>query len=272
MGKLGQSSNPTAPSYHTNGLPLITNLIELVTTSSVASGRHAGLSVGKVAILAWPGQPSDPATTYQGVHWLHADSWVPYQRTNFVTPAFPGYISGHSTFSRSAAEILVAITGSPFFPGGMGTYTATANTSLGFERGPSQTVQLQWGTYYDAADQAGLSRIWGGIHPPVDDFSGRRVGSQCGQAVWNLARKYFEGSWTNTAVTVAVRNLNNGTHEIKFNTLRGFFYRLQSTTNLKESFIDEPLPATVALDGALARTNAISGSQRFYRAAMSLAP
>src|SRR6266498_5054628 len=116
---------------------------------------------------------------------------MPYQRTNFVTPAFPGYFSGHSTFSRSAAEILTAITGSPFFPGGLGTYT---NYALGFEKGPSQPITLQWATYYDAADQAGLSRIWGGIHPPVDDFGGRRAGSQCGKAVWALAHKFFDGS------------------------------------------------------------------------------
>ena len=191
MGSHGQSSNPELPSYNTNGLPLITNVIELVTSSSLASGRHAGLTPGKIAILSWPGPPSDPVHRHSGVKWIHADTWIPYQRTNFVTPAFPGYFSGHSTFSRSAAEVLSAITGTNFFPGGMGTYTFS---SLGFENGPSVPVQLQWATYYDAADQAGLSRIWGGIHPPVDDFAGRIAGSQCGQSVWALAQKYFDGS------------------------------------------------------------------------------
>src|SRR5262249_35289870 len=167
MGLHGQSSDPNLPSYNTDGLPLITNLIELVTQQSVASGRHAGLKPGKIALLAWPGQPTNPATIYQGVRWLHADTWIPYQRTNFVTPAFPGYPSGHSTFSRAAAEVLSAITGSPYFPGGLGSYTIT---TLGFEKGSSQPVTLQWGRYYDAADQAGLSRIWGGIHPPIDDL------------------------------------------------------------------------------------------------------
>src|SRR6266404_5187805 len=78
------------------------------------------------------------------------------------------------------------------------TYTSPANTGLGFEKGPSLSFQLQWATYYDAADQAGLARIWGGIHPPVDDFAGRRAGAQCGQGVWALAQKYFDGSVTNT--------------------------------------------------------------------------
>src|SRR5439155_13531295 len=99
MGLLGQSTDPLAGSYHTNGLPLITNLIELVTTNSVASGRHSGLTVGKIAIYTWPGQPANPTNQYSGVKWIHADSWMTYQKANFVTPAFPGYISGHSTFS-----------------------------------------------------------------------------------------------------------------------------------------------------------------------------
>ncbi|PYI82641.1 MAG: hypothetical protein DME26_16945, partial [Verrucomicrobia bacterium] len=99
LGGLGQSTNPGVPSYNTNGLPLITNQIELVTSSSVASGRHAGLTPGKIAVLGWPGPPANSATQHSGVKWIHADTWIPYQRTNFVTPAFPGYFSGHSTFS-----------------------------------------------------------------------------------------------------------------------------------------------------------------------------
>ncbi|MEQ2006713.1 MAG: vanadium-dependent haloperoxidase [Limisphaerales bacterium] len=265
MGLQGQSSEPSSPSYHTNGLPLITNLIELVTTASVASGRHAELTVGKIAVLSWPGQPVNAATTYQGVKWIHADTWVPYQRTNFVTPAFPGYISGHSTFSRSAAELLSAMTGSPFFPAGMGTYTAVANTTLAFELGPSQTIQLQWATYYDAADQAGLSRIWGGIHPPVDDFAGRRVGAACGQGVWALARKYFDGSVTNSPSLLSVRTLNSTQLELRADTLRGFFYQSQSTLDLRQPFTNDPPGFVQALDSSLARTNDLSSPGKFYR-------
>ncbi len=266
MGQLGQSSNPGGPSYHTNGLPLIPDLIELVTTSTVASGRHAGLLPGKVAVLAWPGQPANFMTTYQGVRWLHADTWVPYQRTNFVTPAFPGYVSGHSTFSRAAAEILASITGSAFFPGGMGVHNAAADVALGFEKGPSENIQLQWGTYYDAADQAGLSRIWGGIHPPVDDFAGRRVGSQCGQAVWSLAKTYFDGSVTNTPIALALRKINADANEVRFNTLRGFHYKMQSTPDLAIPFTDEPGGSTLAFNASIARTNAPSGTQKYFRA------
>ena len=272
MGQLGQSTDPNGPSYNSNGLPLVPDLIEVVTASTISSGRHAGLTEGKIAVLSWPGQPSNPASEYQGVKWLLAESWVPYQRTNFVTPAFPGYVSGHSSFSRSAAEVLTAITGSSYFPGGLGTYTAPVGTGLGFEYGPSQSVQLQWASYFDAADQAGLSRIWGGIHPPVDDFGGRRVGSQCGQGVWALTQKYFDGSLVITPSNLALRKLPSGANEIRFGTLRGFYYQVQSTTNLNVAFTTEPGDAILALEDSLTTTNASSAPQKFYRVAGALAP
>ena len=119
LAGLGQSSDPGLPSYNANGLPLITNLIELVTSATTNSGRHAGLTPGKIAVLAWPGPPTNSLSQYSGVKWIHGDNWSTYQRTNFVTPPFPGYISGHSTFSRSAAELLAGITGTNFFPRGL---------------------------------------------------------------------------------------------------------------------------------------------------------
>src|SRR6185436_17503207 len=73
LGGLGQSTDPSLPSYNANGLPLITNQIELVTASSVASKRHAGLTPGKIALLAWPGPPVDPVRQHSGVKWIHAD-------------------------------------------------------------------------------------------------------------------------------------------------------------------------------------------------------
>jgi hypothetical protein len=55
-------------------------------------------------------------------------------------------------------------------------------------------VTLEWATYYDAADQAGVSRIYGGIHIPADDFAGRRIGSRIGKQAWALAERYFAGT------------------------------------------------------------------------------
>ncbi len=120
-------------------------------------------------------------------------NWSTYQRPTFVTPAFPGFVSGHSTFCRAAAEVMTAITGSSYFPGGLFEETF-APGALQLEQGPSAPVTLQSATYYDAADQAGISRIYGGIHVTADDFGGRRVGSTVGKRAWALAQRYFDGS------------------------------------------------------------------------------
>jgi PAP2 superfamily len=118
---------------------------------------------------------------------------MPYQRSTFVTPAFPGYVSGHSTFSRAAAEVLTGFTGSPYFPGGLFEVRRPVG-SLELEEGPKHRVVLQAATYYDAADQAGVSRIYGGIHVFSDDLAGRELGSVCGKQALSLARRYFDGS------------------------------------------------------------------------------
>ncbi|MFL5344264.1 MAG: DUF6851 domain-containing protein [Hyalangium sp.] len=197
MGGLGQSSDPSAPSYNPAGLPLVPGLIELITAESSAPGaRHAHLArfQGQVAVHAWRGEPADKLHEASGSGWVRAVEWMPYQLRTFVTPAFPGFISGHSTFSRAGAEVLAALTGSASFPGGLGEHVAARDTSLGFERGPTSEVRLQWATYYDAADQAGQSRLWGGIHVEPDDFVGRRLGQKVGLAAVERARHFFDGT------------------------------------------------------------------------------
>lgn len=190
----GQSSDRTAPSYNPDGLPLEPGLIELITAESSRPGqRHAHLAgfVNELAIRAWVGEPGDHTSQVSGIGWVRAAEWVPYQRRNFVTPAFPGFISGHSTFSRAAAEVLTQATGSSFVPGGLGEVSIPESTALTFERGPSVAFKLQWATWYDAADQAGQSRLWGGIHIEPDDFVGRRAGARIGVDAFAKAETYF---------------------------------------------------------------------------------
>ncbi len=201
MGQLGQSSDPSGPSYNPNGLPLVPGLIEVITPETTAPGqRHANLAgnEGKIAVLSWKGAvsgvaPFDDPSEIGGVGWILAEKWMPYQLSSFVTPPFPGLVSGHSTFSRTAAEILTQLTGSPYFPGGMGEYSIPMASGLNFEYGPTTPIDLQWATYFDAADQAAVSRIWGGIHPPQDDIPGRMIGHVIGPEAWNLALSYFAG-------------------------------------------------------------------------------
>ena len=197
MGRLGQSTEPNGPSYHPDGLPLVPGLIEVVTPQSSAPGqRHAHLArfQGQVVVHTWLGEPGDRKNEVGGNGWMRAVEWIPYQLRTFVTPAFPGFISGHSTFSRASAEVMTQLTGSAYFPGGLGEFVAGRNAYLTFERGPSTDVRLQWATYYDAADQAGQSRLWGGIHVAPDDFVGRRLGSQVGLSAVERARRFFDGT------------------------------------------------------------------------------
>jgi hypothetical protein len=196
MGGKGQSSDSAGPSYDPQGLPLVPGLIEVITRESSASGqRHAGLAgyVGEIAINAWRGFPKDPKNETSGVGWIRAAEWVPYQRSTFVTPAFAGYPSGHSTFSRAAAEVLTAFTGDAYFPGGITSFTVKKGDLL-HEDGPTEDTTIQWATYFDAADQAGISRLFMGIHVPSDDVEGRRIGSTCGKDAIALASHYFDGT------------------------------------------------------------------------------
>ncbi len=192
MAGLGQSSDPGQASYHPGGISLYDGFIELVEMGDPLAGFF-NENVGKIKLKAWrgPNYIFDPGTEEAGVDWILAESWMPYQRPTFVTPPFAGYISGHSTYSRAAAEALTLITGDAYFPGGMGVFEAPADEFLVFEDGPSQHITLQWATYRDASDQCSLSRIWGGIHPPCDDIPGRLIGAEVGTDAFELARAYF---------------------------------------------------------------------------------
>ncbi|QQR90124.1 MAG: vanadium-dependent haloperoxidase [Myxococcales bacterium] len=194
MASLGQSTDPKQASYHVNGLPLIAGKIEVVGLGDELA-EDQGEHVGKLKLYAWrgPNEIIDPDSDDAGVGWILDENWWPYQRPTFVTPPFAGYVSGHSAFSRAAAEVLTTITGNEFFPGGIGEFVAPKNNFLVFEEGPSMDITLQWATYRDASDQTSLSRIWGGIHPPVDDIPGRRIGIRIAQDAVELADAYFRG-------------------------------------------------------------------------------
>lgn len=269
MASLGQSSDPKLPSFHPNGLPLVPGLIELVTAETSQIGaRHAGLNPGSIAVVGWPGQPLLPSLSYSGVRWIAATKWLPYQKSTFVTPAFPGYISGHSTFSRSAAEVLTAMTGSPFFPGGLAEFVAPPNFFLTFERGPSGPIRLQWATFYDAADQAGQSRLFGGIHVTADDFAGRMVGSICGKDAWELAKTFFDGSILAKPFLVEVPSPKA---PVACETVRGFYYRLQLSDDLI-TFTDDPSGPKRAEDRTLVFDQPQSADRKFWRVVRSATP
>jgi hypothetical protein len=193
MADLGQSSDIGLPNYHPAGLPLEADYVELIELGDPLAGASSE-NINKIKVKAWRGHEviDNVDTDEAGVDWILVEDWVPYQRPSFVTPPFAGYVSGHSTFSRAAAEVLTAFTGDAYFPGGIGTFLATEDEFLVFENGPSMDVELQWATYRDAADESGLSRIWGGIHPPADDIPGRIMGEVIGIDAFNRAQSFFD--------------------------------------------------------------------------------
>ena len=195
----GQSSDENLPSYHPKGINLHEGYIQLVNVETTQAGgihQHLVNGIDKIAVKAWKGPDyiADPLLDTAGVDWILCENWWPYQRPSFVTPPFAGYVSGHSTFSRAAAEVMTLLTGDKYFPGGMGEFNAPANNFLVFEQGPSEDVVLQWATYQDAADECSLSRIYGGIHPTADDIPGRFMGYQIGHQSFNKVMNYFRGS------------------------------------------------------------------------------
>tara|TARA_B100001113_G_scaffold279780_1_gene234463 strand:- start:565 stop:1143 length:579 start_codon:yes stop_codon:yes gene_type:complete len=192
MAQKGQSSDPNLPNYTTVGIKLVKGYIESVKKDDILAGKN-GKNIGKIKVFSWRGHQyiKDPNIDYAGVGWILAENWFPYQRPTFVTPNFSGYVSGHSTYSRAAAEVLTLLTGDKYFPGGLGEFIAKKNEFLVFEKGPSQDVKIQWATYRDASNQCSLSRIWGGIHPPVDDLPGRIIGEKIGINAYRFGKKYF---------------------------------------------------------------------------------
>lgn len=215
MAERGQSSLPGAPNFDPGGMPLVPGKIELVNSGDPLAGP-ADVNVGKIKVYAWkgPNYILNPETDVAGVDWILAENWWPYQRPSFVTPPFAGYVSGHSTYSRAAAEVLTYITGDAYFPGGMGEFICTQNEFLVFEEGPSIDIHLQWATYQDASDECSLSRIWGGIHPSLDDVPGRIMGKQIGMDGFVFSDSIFNGNKALLSLKAMLEGPYDGTSEM----------------------------------------------------------
>jgi hypothetical protein len=98
-------------------------------------------------------------------------TWAPL----IPTPPFPSYTSGHSTFSSASARILACFFGTDRI--------AFADTSPDPQRWPEilPGVVRSWTSLSQAAEEAGQSRIYGGIHWQYDNQpaleAGRALGS-----------------------------------------------------------------------------------------------
>lgn len=126
-----------------------------------------------------------------GTRVIDGEDWVPYQPEWFPTPPFSEYVSGHSTFSAAAAEILKRFTGSDAF----GASVTITEGDLGVEPGvPAEPVTLRWATFSEASDEAGISRRYGGIHFEDADLEGRAMGRDVAAVVWKKGSRLIEGT------------------------------------------------------------------------------
>jgi hypothetical protein len=127
-----------------------------------------------------------------GTRVIDGETWVPYQVASFRTPPFAEYVSGHSTFSAAAATVLRRYFGSD-------AYGECASFAPGWSRVepgivPARAVELCWETFSSAAEEAGVSRLYGGIHFRQGNEAGLTMGRSIGEQVWRTAGRYFDGS------------------------------------------------------------------------------
>jgi len=120
---------------------------------------------------------------------MRGQEWRPYSPSTFLCPAFPSYVSGHSTISGACSEILRLYTGDNHFgieinrtPGEL-----TEPNNLG------APVVLKFPTFTETANMAGISRVMGGYHIPAENVEGLRLGRNVGNAVFKKYLKYVNG-------------------------------------------------------------------------------
>ncbi len=130
--------------------------------------------------------------TNGGARTVLGENWVPFQPNTFISPPFADYVSGHSTFSSAAAEILMSYTGSDELRSRVVLPARFSKADGG--QWPLQPVTLSWATFSAAAREAGLSRRLGGIHFLQADMEAQILGRKIGQAVWEKAQTYFNGT------------------------------------------------------------------------------
>lgn len=96
----------------------------------------------------------------------------PDWRPHIQTPPFPSYVSGHAVVSAAAGEVLTQIYGDNFH------YTDTSEIEFGIP-------ERSFNSFREAAREAALSRLYGGIHYRFDNQEGNKSGTQLGEIVVN---------------------------------------------------------------------------------------
>lgn len=151
-------------------------------------GTEKIVGSGECYIDAWGG-------VGQGPQNILATDFLTYQNPNSdPSPPFPEYTSGHSAFSTAGAEILKLFSGSDWYGDSIAFPLGSSRFEPGFT--PESSVTLSWDTFTEAANEAGISRLYGGIHFINGDLEGRELGSKVGTAVWQRGQFFINGGKT----------------------------------------------------------------------------
>ena len=135
--------------------------------TTVAAYTHTAITLFDGFISCWGEKyRSNTARPETVINKYLAEDWHPF----IQTPPFPSYTSGHATVSAAAAEVMTAW---------FGDNLLLSDTSL-----------LEFGikarnitSFRAAAQEAALSRLYGGIHFKHDNDEGNKVGIKIGQYI-----------------------------------------------------------------------------------------
>jgi hypothetical protein len=144
----------------------------------------------------------------KGVAGMKGPEWHPYSPAVFITPPFPGYVSGHSTVSAASAKTLELFTADDHF-GATEVRHAGELTEPNISCEVKQmsdgkpfagvagdgTVTLKLPTFTATAEMAGISRVLGGYHIQADNVAGLELGRKVAEYVWPVTLSYFNGTY-----------------------------------------------------------------------------
>ncbi|HEY3386647.1 MAG TPA: vanadium-dependent haloperoxidase [Saprospiraceae bacterium] len=111
---------------------------------------------------------------------MKGQDWRPYSPDAFLCPAFPGYVSGHSTVSGACSEVLRLYTGDDTF----GEEIKWVAGHLTEPDRTGDTITLKLITFTSTAEMAGISRVIGGYHIQSDNLEGLALGRKVGNEVY----------------------------------------------------------------------------------------
>ncbi|MBY4893884.1 vanadium-dependent haloperoxidase [Rhodobacteraceae bacterium N5(2021)] len=160
LGDLGLIGSP--------GIDVLTNETGYVIDAFAGYDPDTGASLGSQTILA--------------------RNFVTYQSpTGDFSPPFAEYVSGHSTFSGAAASVLESFTGDTAF--GVGTILPAKGSDFDTTF-PENSLTLYWPDFDSAAQEAGLSRLYGGIHFEDGNTAGLELGTLVGDLAYDKAHEF----------------------------------------------------------------------------------